>query len=133
MRKRAVLVARQPRIARQRRLRFFSRERQQLAVQIEPRDAEARRAGLARAEHFAFAAQTQILLGDAEAVFGLAQDFEPRARDVAKRRLVEQQAGRAARAAPDPAAQLMELREAEAFGVFDHHDRSLPARRRRPR
>ena len=27
--------------------------------------------------------------------------------------------------APDPPAQLMELRESEAFGVLDHHDRRL--------
>ena len=39
--------------------------------------------------------------------------------------LVEQQAGRTRRAAPDPAAQLVQLREAEALGVLDHHDRRL--------
>ena len=64
----------------------------------------------------------QIFLGDAEAVFGLAQDGEPRLGGLAERRLVEQQAGRVAAAAPDAAAQLMQLRQAETFGVLDHHD-----------
>ena len=77
------------------------------------------------AEHLALAAQPQVLLGDAEAVLGLAQDLEPRPRRFAERALVEQQAGRAAGAAPDPAAQLVQLREAEALGVLDHHDRRL--------
>ena len=44
---------------------------------------------------------------------------------LAERPLVEQQAGRAPRAAPDAAAQLMQLREAETLGVLDHHDRRL--------
>ena len=39
--------------------------------------------------------------------------------------LVEQQAGRAAGAAADPAAQLVELGEAEALGMLDHHDGGL--------
>ena len=90
-------------------------------MHLEPRDAEAGHAALARAEHVAFAAQPQILLGDAEAVLGLAQDREPRLGGFAERRLVEQQAGRMPGAAADAAAQLMELREAEALGVLDHH------------
>jgi hypothetical protein len=44
---------------------------------------------------------------------------------LAERRLVEQQAGRLAGAAPDAAAQLVQLREAEALGVLDHHDRRV--------
>ena len=50
----------------------------QLAVHLDARDAEARHAGLARAEDIAFAAQAQVLLGDAETVFGRAKDLEPR-------------------------------------------------------
>ena len=49
-----------------------------LAVDGKIGEAETRQAALARAEHFACAAQPQILLGDAEAVFGLAHDREPR-------------------------------------------------------
>ena len=91
-------------------------------MHLEAGDAEAGQAALPRAEHVAFAAQAQILLGDAEAVFGLAQDGEPRLGGLAERRLVEQQAGRMAGPAADAAAQLVQLREAEALGVLDHHD-----------
>ena len=67
----------------------------------------------------------QVFLGDAEAVLGVAQDREPRLGGFAERRLVEQQAGRVAGAAADAAAQLVQLREAEALGVLDHHDGRL--------
>ena len=40
------------------------------------RDAHGQLTGLARAEHFARAAQLQIFLGDAEAVVAFAQDVE---------------------------------------------------------
>jgi hypothetical protein len=36
---------------------------------------------------------------------------------------VEQQAGRLGAAAPHPAAQLVQLRQAEALGMLDHHHR----------
>ena len=42
-----------------------------------------------------------------------------------KRAFVEQHAGRRLVAAPDPAAQLVQLGEAEALGMFDHHDRRV--------
>jgi hypothetical protein len=83
---------------------------------------EAGQAALPRAEQVAFAAQLQVFLGDAEAVLGLAQDGEPGLSGLAERRLVEQQAGRVAAPAPDAPAQLMQLREPEAFGMLDHHD-----------
>ena len=44
---------------------------------------------------------------------------------LAQRRLVDQQAGRGRRPAPDPAAQLVQLRQAEALGPLDHHDRGV--------
>ena len=94
-------------------------------MDIETGDVEAGHAALPGAEHVAFAAQPQILLGDAEAVVGLAQDREPRFGGRPERALVEQQAGRMRVAAADAAAQLMQLREAEAFGVLDHHDARL--------
>ena len=90
-------------------------------MHLDARDPEAGHAGLAGAEHVAFAAQAQILLGDAEAVLGLAHDLDARLGGLAERRAVEQQAGRALAPAPDAAAQLVDLREAEALGVLDHH------------
>src|SRR5262245_40785171 len=50
----------------------FARRAQELAVHFEPRDAKTGQAALPRAEHIAFAAQSQIFLGDAEAVIGFA-------------------------------------------------------------
>ena len=47
---------------------------------------------------------------------------EPRFRGLAERAFVEQEARRALGAAADAAAQLMQLRQPEAFGVLDHHD-----------
>ena len=78
-------------------------------------------AGLAGAEHLALAAQAQILLGDAEAVLGLAHHLEARLRRRPERPLVEQEAGRGALAAADAAAQLVQLGKPEALGVLDHH------------
>ena len=96
-------------------------------------EAQRRQPALAGAEHLAGAAQPQVLLGDPEAVLGRAQHLEPGARGGAERLAVEQQAARRPRAAADPAAQLMQLGEAEALGVLDHHHRRPRARRRRPR
>ena len=75
------------------------------------------------AEHLAGAAQSQILLGDAKAVFGLAQDREALPRYLTERRLIQQNAGRGLITTADPAAQLVQLREAEPFRMFHHHDR----------
>src|SRR5690606_20442477 len=77
------------------------------------RNAEARRAGLAGAKNFALSAQSQIFLGNQETVVGFAHDRQARAGGFADRRLVEQQAGRGFLPASDPAAQLMQLRQAE--------------------
>ena len=99
------------------------RDRDQPLVAGEIGEAQLRQPALPRAEHLAGAAQPQILLGDAEPVLGLAQDREPPPRDLAERRLVQQEAGRGLVAAPDAAAQLVQLREAEALGVLDDHDR----------
>ena len=87
--------------------------------------AQRRQAALARAQHLARTAQPEILLGDAKAVVGRTHDLETRARRRAERRAVEQQAARAPRAAADPAAQLVQLGEAEALGLLDHHHRRL--------
>ena len=102
--------------------RFVARLRDQLPVHLGARDAIAGQAALPDAEHVAFAAQPQILLRDPEAVGGFADHLQPRLRHFAQRLVIEQQAGRGLRAAADPAAQLMQLREAKALGVLDHHD-----------
>ena len=96
---------------------------QQLAMGGEVGQPHVGQAALAGAQQLAGAAQAQVLLGDAEAVLGLAHDGEPRLRGLAERLGVEQQAGRLGAAAPDPAAQLVELRQAEALGMLDDHHR----------
>ena len=98
-----------------------ARRLQQLAVGREVGQPHVGQAALPGAQQLAGAAQAQILLGDAEAVLGLAHDGEPRLGGLAERLGVEQQAGRLGGAAADAAAQLVELGEAEALGVLDHH------------
>ena len=67
------------------------------------------------------AAKPQILLGDPEAVIGLPHQGEPRARRLAEGIAAQQQADRVPLAPPDPAAQLVELGQAEAVGALDDH------------
>ena len=43
-------------------------------------EPKARQTGLAHAENFAFAAQSQIFFSDAKSVLGLADDHQPRLR-----------------------------------------------------
>src|SRR5689334_14625836 len=83
----------------------LARHLEKLAVHLDAGDAKAGHAALPLTEHVAFAAQFQILLGDAEAVVGLAQDRQPRLRGVAERSLVEQETGRTFGAAANAAAQ----------------------------
>src|SRR6266536_5710272 len=101
----------QIRIARQREHRVLAGRLEQGPVHLEARHAKSGHAALPGAEHVAFAAQPQVLLGDAKTVLGVAQDREPRLRGLAERRLVEQEASRSPRAAADAAAQLVQLRE----------------------
>src|ERR1043165_917101 len=92
-------------IARQDELRVLARRLEQRPVHLDARDAKARHAGLAGAEHVAFAAQAQVLLGDAEAILGLPQNLDARLGGLAERRAVEQQAGRALAPAADRSAE----------------------------
>src|SRR5690606_18550640 len=95
--------------------------RQQIGVAHQVGDLELQQAGLAGAEHLPGAAQLQILLGDHEAVVGVAHDRQALAADLRERRMVEQHAV-AGRAAPaDPSAQLVQLGQAEALRVLDDH------------
>src|SRR3546814_9869933 len=70
--KAAVAIDQQPRV--------IGRDRKKRAQHLHTREPERRLARLARAEQFAAPAQSQILLGDTEAVIGFAQPREPRAR-----------------------------------------------------
>src|SRR3954470_2375342 len=94
-------------------------------MHLDARDAEARHAGLARTENLSLAAQPQIILGDAEAIFGLAQDFDARLGGLAEWRAVKENAGRAFAPAADATTQLMDLREPKTLGVLDDHDGSF--------
>ena len=94
---------------------------QEVGVQRQFGDAEYGFAGLSCAEQFARAAYGKVFFGDAEAVGGFAHDAQAALCGVAQRRLVHEQAVGLFAAASDPAAQLVQLCEAEAFGVFDDH------------
>src|SRR6266576_4676452 len=115
--------ARQFGVALEDQARSVMRDGDQLFVLREIGKAQDRQAALPGPEHLAGAAQSQILLGDAETVLGLAEDREALPCYLAERRLVQQDAGRRLVAAADAAAQLMQLREHEALRVFDDHDR----------
>ena len=78
------------------------------------------------------AALLEVGFGDAEAVEGRGEELEA-ALAVRLERAVEGDAARLAGAAPDPAAQLVELRQAEALGALDQHGSWRRRRRRRPR
>ena len=59
-------------VARQDERGVVARGAEIFAMRLDAGDAEAGQAALPRAEHVTFAAQPQILLGNAEAVFGFA-------------------------------------------------------------
>ncbi len=95
--------------------------RQQLGVAHQVGDLELQEAGLASTEHLAGAAQLQVLFGNQEAVAGFAHDRQAFAAQLRQRRVVEQHAVARRAAAADPSAQLVQLRQAQAFGVLDDH------------
>ena len=74
------------------------------------------------AQQIAAAAQAKILVGDAETIIGVAQQDQAAAGVFAQTVIMQQQAEGTGCPAPHPAAQLVQLRQAKAFGVFDHHD-----------
>src|SRR5262245_65119329 len=86
----------------------------------DPEDGQTR---LARAQHLTRTSQAQILLGDAEAILGLAHAAQARFGGPAEPALIEKKTSRLGAAPADPPAQLMELRQAETFGILDHHHR----------
>ena len=62
--------------------------RKQMRIAADIGDAQRKLSGLARAEHFAGAAQFEILLGDAETVAGFTQHIQTLTRHHRQRRLV---------------------------------------------
>src|SRR6266849_3501347 len=113
------------RVAFEHQARVVMGDRDQLLVDREIGEAQARQPALPRPQHLAGAAQPQILLGDAKPVLGFAQDLETPLGDGTERRLVEEQAARRLIAAADAAAQLVQLGEAETLGVLDDDDRGV--------
>ena len=97
---------------------------QHLRVRAEIRHVHLRQAMLAGAEEIARAAQTQILLGDLKAVVGFTHDRKAGFYLLAFV-VGDKDAPALVPAAPDTAAQLMQLAETEALGVFDDHQRGV--------
>ena len=96
--------------------RGAARALEQLDVLGHPREAERREPGLAHAGQLALAAQPQVDLGEPEPVVVRRQRLEP-----LRGLRPEQQAQRVVAAAPDAAAQLVQLGDAVALGVLDEH------------
>src|SRR6185312_2385024 len=88
---------------------------EQVAVGAQAREAEVAEPRLAGAEQLPLAAQLEVAFGELEAVGRLDERLQPRLRGVGQLvlRPRDEQAVRLLRAAADPAAQLMELREPE--------------------
>ena len=87
--------------------------------------AQVAGARLAQARELALAAHAQVELGQVEAARVLAQRLQAALPELARLRRLEQEAVRLVAAAPHAAAQLVQLREAEAVGVLDHHRRRV--------
>src|SRR6185503_10289501 len=90
----------------------------------EIREAQQRVAALALTEKLAGSANLVVALRDLESIGGLENDLKPLT-GVTGQLAVEQDADALARAAPDAAAQLMQLRQSEALRTFDHHQRGV--------
>ena len=101
--------------------RVGARARDQAAVAREARVAQVAGARLAHARELALAAHAQVELGELEAARMLDERLQPPLAELARLLRLEQEAVRLVAAAPDPPAQLVQLREAEAVGVLDHH------------
>src|SRR2546429_8140814 len=87
----------------------------EILVALNVGKAQQRHAALALAEILAGAAQPQVAARDLEAVRALVDRLQAFASALRERAGVEQDACAVARAAADAAAQLVQLREAEAF------------------
>ena len=87
--------------------------------------AQVGRAGLPLAGELALAAHAQVELGQLEPARVLAQGLEPLEPALGRLGRLEQEAVRLVGAATDPAAQLVQLGEAEAVGVLDDDRRRV--------
>ncbi len=83
--------------------------------------AQAGHARLPQAQQFARPAQFQVFLRQGEAVGEFAHRPQALARRRRQRRGEQQHAIRLRRTPPHPPAQLVQLRQPEALGMFDHH------------
>ncbi len=99
-------------------------DHEQIVVVDDVGDLQIRQAVLAGAEHLARPTNPQVLFGDFEAVVGLGHDVEPALGHFVVC-LGEQKAVGLRLAPPDSAAKLVQLRQAEAVGRLDHHDRRV--------
>src|SRR5262245_17276318 len=93
-----------------------------VAVAHEVAGAQLGQPGLPRPEEISRPAQLEVALRDREAVARRGHRLQPLARVIGPGRLIHQEAVRFPLAAPDAAAQLVQLRETEPLGVLDHHD-----------
>ncbi len=84
------------------------------------RDPQRRQAGLPGAEHVARAPQRQVGLGDGEPIGRPFHDIQPLLRDLIGR-IGQEDAVGPMRSAAHPAAELVELGQAEALRVLDQH------------
>ena len=102
-------------------MRSIAHGGQQVGIAHQVGDLELQQAGLARAEHFTGAAQFEVFFGNDKTVVGFAHDAQALATDLRQWRMIEQHAVAGGTAPANPPAQLVQLRQAQAFGVFDDH------------
>ena len=100
---------------------------EELLILAQPREPEIREPGLPRAEQLTLAADLEVPFGELEAVGRLHHRLETVVGDVGELllRARDEQAVRLLRPAPDAAAELVELGEAEAVGLLHDHDRRV--------
>ncbi len=97
---------------------------EEFGVAREGGGAEGGKAGLPSAEDLAHAADLEVAFGDEEAV-GRFEHGAKACGGIGGARVGEEDAEGRARAPADAATELVELREAEAIGVFNDHERGI--------
>src|SRR5205085_5946797 len=110
-----------PAVALEEQLRVALRDRRQSDHVLRSRRAKRLLAGLTRPEDFAGTTKPEILLGNPEAVVGLAHQRQPGAAHLGQAWAAYEKAGALPRAAPYAPTELVKLREPEALGALDDH------------